>query len=102
MIITIKFLTNLISNFERTGQQFNILTFLNETYKGTENGEEIEIIFTNFCTAGDRVDIGILLRKLFSTGFRGRLLKSYQQAPDCSNKWQRVFKRKSYQWSATG
>ena len=51
------------------------MTFLNETYKGIENGEEIKIIFTDFSKAFDRVDHGILLRKLLSTGIRGKLLK---------------------------
>ena len=53
----------------------HLLNLLNETYKGIENGDEIEVIFTNFSKAFDRVDHGILLRKLFSTVVRGKFLK---------------------------
>ena len=52
-----------------------LLTFLNETNRGIENGDEIEIIFTDFSKAFDRDEPGILLRKLFSTVVRGKNLK---------------------------
>ena len=52
-----------------------ILVFLQRVYEGVEQQKEIDIIFTDYSKAFDRVDHGILLRKLFKTGLRGKFLK---------------------------
>ena len=49
-------------------------------YNGHENGDSIETVFTDYSKAFDRVDHGILLRKLFEQGVRDKnlkLIKSY-------------------------
>ena len=57
-----------------------LLTFLQLVYNGHENGDSIETVFTDYSKAFDRVDHGILLRKLFEQGVRDKnlkLIKSY-------------------------
>ena len=57
-----------------------LLTFLQLVYNGHENGDSIETVFTDYSKAFDRVDHGILVRKLFEQGVRDKnlkLIKSY-------------------------
>ena len=57
-----------------------MLTFLQKGYNGIENQKEIDVIFTDYSKAFDRVDHGVLLKKLVETGIRVKLLiilKSY-------------------------
>ena len=57
-----------------------LLTFLQLVYNGHENGDSIKTVFTDYSKAFDRVDHGILLRKLFEQGVRDKslkLIKSY-------------------------
>ena len=57
-----------------------LITFLQKVYNGIESQQEIDILFTDFSKAFDRVDHGILLQKLHDIGVRGNLfevLKSY-------------------------
>ena len=55
-----------------------LLTFLQLVYNGHENGDSIETVFTDYNKAFDRVDHGILLRKLFEQGVRDKNLKLYK------------------------
>ena len=50
---------------ENRSTMHHLLNFLYETYKGIGKGEEIEIIFTDFSKAFDRVDHGILYENCF-------------------------------------
>ena len=52
-----------------------LLHFLDDVYKGLADGKKIEIVYTDFEKAFDKVDHGVLLSKLFHIGVRGKLLK---------------------------
>ena len=52
-----------------------LLTFLQIAYKSQDEASDMEIIFTDFSKAFDRVDRGILLMKLFKNGVRRILIK---------------------------
>ena len=52
-----------------------LLHFLDQVYKGLESGQKVEVIYTDFEKAFDKVDHGVLLSKLYHYGVRGKLLK---------------------------
>ena len=52
-----------------------LITFLQKVYNGIESQQEIDILFTDFSKAFDRVDHGILLQKLHDIGVRGNLFE---------------------------
>ena len=52
-----------------------LLHFLDDVYKGLADGKKVEIVYTDFEKAFDKVDHGVLLSKLFHIGVRGKLLK---------------------------
>ena len=57
-----------------------LITFLQKVYEGIASRQEIDIIFTDFSKAFDKVDHAILLKKIHDIGIRGKLfkvLKSY-------------------------
>ena len=55
-----------------------LIIYLDTVYKFVNNGQPVNVIYTDFEKAFDRVDHGILLRKLYSTGIRGKLLSLLQ------------------------
>ena len=52
-----------------------LITFSEKVYNGIESQQEIDILFTDFSKAFDRVDHGILLQKLHDFGVRGNLVE---------------------------
>ena len=48
---------------------------MQKVYQGIESQIDVDIIFTDYCWAFDRVDHGLLLKKLCETGIRNKLLK---------------------------
>ena len=55
-----------------------LLKYLDYVYQAIENNETVNVIYTDFEKAFDRVDHGILLKKLYQTGTRGKLLTLVQ------------------------
>ena len=55
-----------------------LLTFLQKVYKGIETNNDIDVIFTDFSKAFDKVDHGILLQKLYRIGIRGQIFNVLQ------------------------
>ena len=51
-----------------------LLTFFDEVHKSFDDDKKIEIIFTDFSKAFDRVDHGLLLSKLKTFGVQGKVL----------------------------
>ena len=52
-----------------------LLVLLDKIYSALENDYEINVVFTDFSKAFDKVDQGILLQKLSKYGIGGKLLK---------------------------
>ena len=52
-----------------------LLVMLDKIYSALENDYEIDVVFTDFSKAFDKVDHGILLQKLSKYGIGGKLLK---------------------------
>ena len=52
-----------------------LLVYLDKVYKSVATGEEVQVVYTNFEKAFDKVDHGVLLQKLYRVGVRGKLLK---------------------------
>ncbi|MEO1419252.1 MAG: reverse transcriptase family protein [Bacteroidota bacterium] len=52
-----------------------LLTFLNQIYRSIEEGKSVDVIYTDFEKAFDKVDHGILLKKLWRLGVRRKLWK---------------------------
>ena len=55
-----------------------LLKYTDMLYRAIDAGKQFDVVYTDFEKAFDRVDHGILLRKLYSTGVRGRLFKLIQ------------------------
>lgn len=53
----------------------NLGIFTNDVLSGMEKGGQVDVIYTDFEKAFDRVDHIILLRKLYELGIRGNLLR---------------------------
>ena len=52
-----------------------LLHYLDLVFKGIDTGSHVEVVYTDFEKAFDKVDHGILLSKLFRLGVRGKLLR---------------------------
>ena len=52
-----------------------LLHYLDLVFKGIDSGSNVEIVYTDFEKAFDKVDHGILLSKLYRLGVRGKLLQ---------------------------
>ena len=50
-----------------------LLVYMDHLYKSVNQGTEIEVVYTDFERAFDKVDYGVILRKLWHIGVRGRL-----------------------------
>ena len=55
-----------------------LITFLQKVYKGIETNNDIDLIFTDFSKAFDKVDHGILFQKLYRIGIRGQIFNVLQ------------------------
>ena len=60
---------------KRRSTILQLIIFLQKVYQGIESQHDVDIIFTDYSKAFDRVDHGMLLKKLFETGIRNKLLK---------------------------
>ena len=54
-----------------------LLQYLDLVFKGIDNGSKVEVVYTDFEKAFDKVDHGILLSKLFRLGVRGKLFTTF-------------------------
>ena len=57
-----------------------LLIYLDKLYVAMDNGANIDVVYTDFEKALDKVDHGVLLKKLWDIGVRGnlwRLIRSY-------------------------
>ena len=52
-----------------------MLLYLDTIYSAISKNEEVDVIYTDFEKAFDKVDHGILIDKLYSLGIRGKILK---------------------------
>ena len=52
-----------------------LLKYLDIVYQSLDENKEVTVVYTDFEKAFDRVDHGILLKKLYCTGVRGKLFK---------------------------
>ena len=52
-----------------------MLLYLDTIYSAISKNEEVDVIYTDFEKAFDKVDHGILIDKLYSLGIRGKMLK---------------------------
>ena len=52
-----------------------LLKYLDIVYQSLDENKEVTVVYTDFEKAFDRVDHGILLKKLYCTGIRGKLFK---------------------------
>ena len=52
-----------------------MLLYLDTIYSAISKKEEVDVIYTDFEKAFDKVDHGILIDKLYSLGIRGKTLK---------------------------
>ena len=52
-----------------------MLLYLDTIYSAINKNEEVDVIYTDFEKAFDKVDHGILIDKLYSLGIRGKILK---------------------------
>ena len=60
----------------------HLLVMLDKIYSALENDYEINVVFTDFSKAFDKVDHGILLQKLSKYGIGGKLLKLIHSYPN--------------------
>ena len=51
-----------------------LIEYMDIIYEAFDNGKQLDVIYTDFEKAFDRVDHGLLMRKLHLTGVRGKLL----------------------------
>ena len=65
----------------RRSTSSNILDFKKRVMQSIDNGGQFDIIFLDFCKAFDRVPHSLLLQKLVTFGFHGKLLRWF------SNYW---------------
>ena len=57
-----------------------MLVYLDKVYKALDRGEQVEVLYTDFEKAFDKIDHAKILKKLWNIGVRGKLwllLKSY-------------------------
>ena len=52
-----------------------LLKYLEIVYQSLDENKEVTVVYTDFEKAFDRVDHRILLKKLYSTGITGKILK---------------------------
>ena len=52
-----------------------MLLYLDTIYSAISKNEEVDVIYTDFEKAFDKVDHGILIDKLYSLGIRSKMLK---------------------------
>ena len=52
-----------------------MLLYLDTIYSAISKNEEVDVVYTDFQKAFDKVDHGILIDKLYSLGIRGKTLK---------------------------
>ena len=50
-----------------------LLVYMEHLYKSVKQGTEFEVVYTDFEKAFDKVDHGVILRKLWQIGVRGKL-----------------------------
>ena len=71
----------------------NLIIYTNELFNSLENDEQVDVIYTDFSKAFDRVDIDNLLFKIAQIGINGIPLKWFES---CLRNRNQVIKYKNF------